>query len=125
MRVVAATNQKLQERIQEGTFREDLYYRLQVILIHLPPLRERKAEILPIAQHYLQVFRQKLNKPIEGLSPEAERSLMEYEWPGNIRELINAIERAAILCRDDCVRPEDFALTTRRFDFQRPADFSG
>ena len=111
VRVVAATNQKLQERIAEGTFREDLYYRLQVILIHLPPLRERKAEILPIAQHYLQVFRQKLNKPIEGLSPEAERSLMEYDWPGNIRELINAIERAAILCRDDCVRPEDFALT--------------
>jgi DNA-binding NtrC family response regulator len=111
VRVVAATNQKLQERIAEGAFREDLYYRLQVILIHLPPLRERKAEILPIANHYLQGFRSKFNKAIKALSPEAEKALLEYGWPGNIRELINAVERAVILCRDELVRPEDFALT--------------
>jgi DNA-binding NtrC family response regulator len=111
VRVVAATNQKLQERIRDGAFREDLYYRLQVILIHLPPLRERKAEILPIAEHYLQLFRQKIGKSVQAFSPQAEAALLEYEWPGNIRELINAVERAVILCRDDTVNPEDFALT--------------
>jgi len=111
VRLVAATNKKLQERIAEGAFREDLYYRLQVILIHLPPLRERKGEILSIASHYLQGLRAKFNKPIKGLSPEAEKALLDYSWPGNIRELINAVERAVILCRDETVRPEDFALT--------------
>ena len=111
VRVVAATHQKLQERIAEGAFREDLYYRLQVFLIHLPPLRERKDEVLPIAQHYLQVLRQKTGKNVTGFSPEAEAALLEYNWRGNIRELINAVERAVILCRDGTVRPEDFALT--------------
>ncbi|MBV9467756.1 MAG: sigma-54-dependent Fis family transcriptional regulator [Abitibacteriaceae bacterium] len=111
VRVIAATNQRLQERIKEGAFREDLYYRLQVILIHLPPLRERKEEILPLAEHYLGVYSQKFNKPIKGFSAEAHKALLAYSWPGNIRELINAVERAVILCRDGNVRPEDFALT--------------
>ncbi len=111
VRVVAATHQKLQERIAEGAFREDLYYRLQVILIHLPPLRERKSEILPLAKHYLQLLNQKTNKNVKAFSPEAEAALLENDWRGNIRELINAVERAVILCRDGIVRPEDFALT--------------
>jgi len=111
-RVIAATNQKLQERIQEGAFREDLYYRLQVILIHLPPLRERKEEILPLAEHYLKVFSQKFKRGVTGITKEGSVALTEYSWPGNIRELINAVERAVILCHDDMVRPEDFALPT-------------
>jgi DNA-binding NtrC family response regulator len=111
VRVVAATNKRLQERVKENEFREDLYYRLQVIPIFLPSLRERKEEVLPLVRHYLGVFSQKLNKPIKDLTPEAEKAILDYSWPGNIRELINAVERAVILARGDMVAPEDFALT--------------
>jgi two component, sigma54 specific, transcriptional regulator, Fis family len=110
VRIVAATNQNLQSNIESGEFREDLYYRLQVIVLHLPPLRERSEEVLPLASHYLQSYAQKFRKPISGFSKEAEKALNEYSWPGNIRELINAIERAAILCRGDVVQPEDLGL---------------
>ncbi len=112
VRVVAATNQRLQERIKNNEFREDLYYRLQVIPIFLPPLRERKEEILPLVNHYLGFIAAKMNKAVKGLSPECERALLDYSWPGNIRELINAVERAVILCREnEPIKPEDFALT--------------
>ena len=111
VRVVAATNKRLQERVKENEFREDLYYRLQVIPIFLPSLRERKEEITPLVRHYLSIFSQKLNKPIKDLTPEAEKAILDYSWPGNIRELINAVERAVILARGDMVNPEDFALT--------------
>ena len=111
VRVLAATNQKLQERIRDKEFREDLYYRLQVILLHLPPLRDRPTEILPLVNHYLKIHSEKLNKPVKGLSKAAEKAIMEYSWPGNIRELINAVERAVILCQGDTVKPDDFALT--------------
>ncbi len=111
VRVVAATNQMLMERIGEGAFREDLYYRLQVILIDLPPLRERTEEIIPIAEHYLNVYRQKFNKQVNGFTDEAKQALLDYNWPGNIRELINAIERAVILARTPEIGPEDFLLT--------------
>ncbi len=110
VRIVAATNQNLQSNIESGEFREDLYYRLQVIVLHLPPLRERSEEVLPLAAHYLQSYAQKFRKPISGFSKEAEKALQEYSWPGNIRELINAIERAAILCRSEVVQPEDLGL---------------
>ncbi len=112
VRIIAATNQRLQERIQEGGFREDLYYRLQVILMQLPPLRERREEILPLVEHYIQLNMQKMNKPIKGLSEDSKKALIEYSWPGNVRELANVVERAMILCRDEWVQPEDFALTT-------------
>jgi DNA-binding NtrC family response regulator len=111
VRVVAATNQKLLQRIEEGAFREDLYYRLQVILLQLPPLRERTEEIIPVAEHYLHSFRQKFNKPVTGFTDEAKAALLDYTWPGNIRELINAVERAVILSRGEIVGPEDFLLT--------------
>lgn len=112
VRIISATNQRLQERIQEGGFREDLYYRLQVILMQLPPLRERREEILPLVEHYIHLNMQKMNKPIKGLSEDAKKALIEYSWPGNVRELANVVERAIILCRDEWVQPEDFALTT-------------
>lgn len=111
VRVVAATNRRLQERVTKNEFREDLYYRLQVIPIQLPPLRERQDEILPLIRHYLQFHSEKLNKPIRGLDPDSEAQLTQYSWPGNIRELINAVERAVILCHGDTVKLEDFALT--------------
>jgi DNA-binding NtrC family response regulator len=114
--------------IENGEFREDLYYRLQVIVLHLPPLRERADEILPIATHYLQNYAQKFRKPLQGFSKAAENALREYSWPGNIRELINAVERAAILCRDAVVQPDDLGLRTetvskpvRRSTEQKPA----
>ena len=110
VRIVAATNQNLMTNIESGAFREDLYYRLQVIVIHLPPLRERPEEVLPIATHYLQNYAQKFHKPLNGFTPEAERALTEYSWPGNIRELINAVERSAILCRGNVVEPDDLGL---------------
>ncbi|HEX9996562.1 MAG TPA: sigma-54 dependent transcriptional regulator [Abditibacterium sp.] len=111
VRVVAATNRRLQERIRDNEFREDLYYRLQVILLHLPALRERQDEILPLIEHYLHFHSQKLGKPVKGLAPEARQALLDYSWPGNIRELINAVERAVILCRGEVVGTEDFALS--------------
>ncbi len=111
VRVVAATNQRLQERIRDNEFREDLYYRLQVILLHLPPLRERTGEIMPLINHYLQFHAQKMGKAVKGLDKEAEKALLEYSWPGNVRELINAVERAVILCRGEVVKTEDFALS--------------
>jgi DNA-binding NtrC family response regulator len=110
VRVVAATNRRLQERIRDNEFREDLYYRLQVILLHLPALRERTDEILPLIDHYLQFHSQKLGKPALTLAPAAQKALLDYSWPGNIRELINAVERAVILCRGNEVGMEDFAL---------------
>lgn len=112
VRIVAATNQNLQSNIESGEFREDLYYRLQVIVLHLPPLRERSEEVLPLAGHYLESYAQKFRKSISGFSKEAEKALQEYSWPGNIRELINAVERAAILCRSEVVQAEDLGLRT-------------
>lgn len=110
VRIVAATNQNLHENIEKGTFREDLYYRLQVIQIQLPPLRERRGEILPIARHYLNGFRQKFKKPVREFSAAACHALENYQWPGNVRELINAVERAVILCQQDEVEPDNLAL---------------
>jgi DNA-binding NtrC family response regulator len=110
VRIVAATNQNLHTNIEEGAFREDLYYRLQVIVLHLPPLRERREEILPLAEHYLKNYSQKFRKPIHGFSPAAQAALHEYSWPGNIRELINAVERSVILCQEEQVQPDDLAL---------------
>lgn len=112
VRIIAATNRKLQSRIRDGEFREDLYYRLQVILLELPPLRERREEIVPLVEHYLALNVQKFGKPIKGLSDDARKALMDYSWPGNVRELANVVERAVILCRGEEVTPEDFALTT-------------
>lgn len=110
VRIVAATNQNLQENIKNGSFREDLYYRLQVILIHMPPLRERRDEIMPIATHYLNGFSQKFKKPVHEFSPAAIKALEKHHWPGNVRELINAVERAVILCQKNKVEPDDLAL---------------
>lgn len=111
VRLVAATNRRLQELVTNNEFREDLYYRLQVIPIQLPPLRDRQDEILPLIHNYLQVHSHKLNKPVKGLDKAAEQALLDYSWPGNIRELINAVERAVILCRGEVVTLADFALT--------------
>ena len=97
VRVIAATNKEFEKEISEGRFREDLYYRLSVIPIQLPSLRERKEDIPLLARHFLERFRRTMEKPIEGISPEAIRKLESYDWPGNVRELENTMERAVAL----------------------------
>jgi DNA-binding NtrC family response regulator len=105
-RVVAATNRDLTEMIAEGRFREDLFYRLNVIQLVLPPLRERREDIPALAEHFLARSAAKLGRPLS-LAPETLERLLRYPWPGNVRELENAIERAAILARDATVAPAD------------------
>jgi two-component system response regulator PilR (NtrC family) len=97
IRVIAATNQDLAKLIPEGKFREDLFYRLSVIPIHLPPLRERQDDIPLIAEHFLGKFTREMGKPIPAIAPEALTALQAYPWPGNVRELENVIERAVAL----------------------------
>jgi DNA-binding NtrC family response regulator len=102
VRVVAASNRNLAEMVQEGQFRADLFYRLNVIELHVPPLRERVEEILPLARQFaLEMARQNVR-----FSPRAEECLLTYHWPGNVRELRNAIHRACLLCRGDVILPE-------------------
>ncbi len=97
VRVIAATNKNLEKAIADGSFREDLYYRLAVIPIHMPPLRERREDIPLLARSFLNRFRKSMDKPVQGLAPEALRHLERYDWPGNVRELENTMERAVAL----------------------------
>jgi two-component system response regulator PilR (NtrC family) len=97
VRIIAATNKNFEKEIAEGRFREDLYYRLSVIPIQLPPLRERREDIPLLTRHFLEGFRKTMEKPINGISPEAMRQLESYDWPGNVRELENTMERAVAL----------------------------
>ncbi len=110
LRVIAATNKKLEEAIKEGTFREDLYYRLNVISFEMPLLRERKEDIPLLAEHFLNRFSQETNKPIDQISREAMDEMMLYEWPGNVRELKNAIERAVVVGKSRKILPEDLPV---------------
>jgi two-component system response regulator PilR (NtrC family) len=97
VRIIAATNKDFEKEIAEGRFREDLYYRLSVIPIHLPPLRERREDIPLLSRHFLETFRKVMEKPVASISPEAIRRLESYDWPGNVRELENTMERAVAL----------------------------
>jgi len=128
VRVVAATNVDLQEAVREGRFRDDLYYRLNVITIHLPPLRERLEDVPLLARHFVESTAAELGKPVLELSPDALGVLMEYDWPGNVRELENAIERALATCRNERLGPEDFAFLHERAEerakFEIPAHLS-
>lgn len=103
-RVIAATNENLEELVKEGKFREDLYYRLNVFTIHIPPLRERIEDIPLLANYFLKKFTTSMNKKVTGISDEAMSFLMKYKWHGNVRELENAIERAVVVCRNDKIQ---------------------
>ncbi len=107
VRVIAATHKDLTQEVKEGRFRDDLFYRLNVIPIHLPPLRERKEDIPDLANHFLSQYREKNKKEIKEFSPKALDLLIRYEWPGNIRELENCIERAVIVARGELIAPVD------------------
>lgn len=110
VRLISATNQDLEVKIRERQFREDLFFRLNVITIHLAPLRERKEDIRPLAEHFLEKFSSKCRKNIRGLSKDVLNKLMRYEWPGNVRELENVIERAVVLCRNEVIAVRDIPL---------------
>ena len=97
VRIIAATNCDLQQMVEDGRFREDLYYRLHVINIYLPPLRERKDDIPLLAQHFLEKYSEENDKPGMELTADALDLMMDYDWPGNVRELENVIERAVVL----------------------------
>ncbi|MBM4313748.1 MAG: sigma-54-dependent Fis family transcriptional regulator [Deltaproteobacteria bacterium] len=114
IRVIAATNKDLAKEVREGRFREDLYYRLNVVPITMPPLRDRKEDIPPLAEHFLAIFREKNRKPMKGISGKALDLLVRYDWPGNIRELENCIERAVIMTKEEMITPADFPPQIQR-----------
>jgi len=108
VRVIAATNKNLMDRINEGAFREDLYYRLNVVVLEVPPLSDRKEDIPLLTRHFLEIFADKNRKEIEGFTPQAMDKLIRYNWPGNVRELMNAVERAVVLARSSYLDETDF-----------------
>src|SRR6187431_339359 len=110
VRLIAATNRDLPAMVQAGQFREDLYYRLNVVSIEMPPLRERKDDIVPLALTFIRKFAGELKKKIDGLEPDAQKLLMRYNWPGNIRELENTIERAILLAEGRAIASVDLRL---------------
>ena len=112
VRIIAATNRDLKRAVDEGQFRDDLYYRLNVISIKIPPLRERREDIPLLAQHFVEKFNIELGKRVERISEEAMKKLMAYHWPGNVRELENVIERAMVITKGSVIRPEEIQLPT-------------
>jgi two-component system response regulator AtoC len=108
VRVIAATNQELEKAIRDGKFREDLYYRLNVLRIEVPPLRDRGRDIILLAEHYMREFSRDFRRPVRRLAPAAEQALLAYPWPGNVRELRNLIERAVLLADSETLEPADF-----------------
>jgi Nif-specific regulatory protein len=112
VRVVAATHRDLQQLVKQRRFREDLYYRLRVIDIHVPPLRERGEDVIEVASLFLDTYRRQIGRGPKRLSAEAVQVLRDYHWPGNVRELKNAVERAVVLGTGDEVRPQDLGLPT-------------
>ncbi len=113
LRVISATNQNLERMVQEGTFREDLYYRLKVVPLWVPPLRERQEDILPLARLFMERFARQFKKSFREISPAAERILIEYPWPGNIRELRNQFERTVLLEAGDVLEAGNLKLSPR------------
>jgi DNA-binding NtrC family response regulator len=109
-RVVCATNQNLEKLVEEGEFREDLYFRLNVVTVSIPPLRERLEDIPPLAQHFLSKYSLQMNRPFEGFDPKAMDMLVRYGWPGNVRELANAVERALVVGAPPIVQVRDLPV---------------
>jgi Nif-specific regulatory protein len=110
VRLIAATNRDLSQMVSTGQFREDLYYRLNVVSVEMPPLRERKEDILALAMFFVRKFAGELKKKIDGIEPEAQKMLLRYNWPGNIRELENSIERAILMSEGAQIAPDDLRL---------------
>ena len=112
-RLIAATNKDLGQLVKEGTFREDLYFRLRVVEIHMPPLRTRKSDIPLLAQAFLKEFAEENSKNVKAISPEAMDALLEFSWPGNVRELRTAIEHAVVVAQGETIVPRDLPANVR------------
>ena len=119
VRVIAATNRDLLQDMEAGRFREDLYYRLNVVNLHIPPLRQRREDIPLLAQHFLTRFSEKNRKSFKGITPQAMDRLLKYDWPGNVRELMNAVERGVVLGRSEYLDVEDLPLLVDELGKQR------
>ena len=113
VRVIAATNVDLERAVRKGRFREDLFYRLNVVNLHIPPLRERTEDIILLATNFIKTYRARLNKPIDFISADVRDKLLQYHWPGNVRQLKNVLLRAMIFARDNELRPEDIVFEAR------------
>jgi DNA-binding NtrC family response regulator len=124
VRILAATNESLEDNVRKGRFREDLFYRLSVVPIHIPPLRERLDDIPILADHFLDKFADKAGREIKAISPQVKKALLQYEWPGNIRELENTIERAVVLSKGDEIELKDLFYhgIGSRLSFLQPPD---
>jgi DNA-binding NtrC family response regulator len=118
-RIIAATNRDLESDVEEGRFREDLYYRVNVIQLHVPPLRSRGRDVLLLAQHFVEDAARRIGKPVTGLYEAAAQKLVDYDWPGNVRELHNCIERAVTLTKFDRIVVEDLPEKIRTYQSQR------
>lgn len=124
VRVIAATNKNLEEEIKRGTFREDLYFRLNVIPFTVPPLRERDEDILLLADYFLKEFTENRGKPLKTLSDDAKSALLAYSWPGNVRELKNLMERLSIMVPSDTITPKDLPPEMVKKTGLHPLSFS-
>ncbi len=111
-RIISATNKDLEESVKKGELREDLFYRLNIFTINVPPLRERTADILPLANHFLDKFNRRMGLHIQGFTKAAEKAMLSYSWPGNIRELENAIERSIVVCEKSRIDTDDFPFNS-------------
>ena len=118
IRVIAATNQELEIACEEGKFRKDLYYRLNVCPVFIPPLRERKRDIIPLAQQFISHYNLKFRKDIKGISSEVEKLFMKYDWPGNVRELKNAVERAMIFEEESLITTKNLPISLNKGSFE-------
>ncbi len=112
-RVICATNRDLEAAVQQGSFRDDLYYRINVFQIDIPPLRERREDILPLAEHFVHTFAAAMGRKVEGFDAEARELLQQYPWPGNVRELANAVERALVVCRQGFIKAHHLPIADR------------
>ncbi len=110
VRIVTATNKKIENLVAQGVFRDDLFYRLNVVRIPIPPLRERRDDIVPLAHHFLEIYRKRAQKEITGFAPDAIQIMLDHPWPGNVRELKNAVERGVILARSPAITSRDLSL---------------
>jgi DNA-binding NtrC family response regulator len=110
VRIISATNRRLEDAVKEGRFREDLYWRLRVLWVELPPLRERRADVPALLEHFVQLCNREFKRSVTGIEPAALKALANYAWPGNIRELRNAVERAMLMTREDVLALSDFQM---------------
>jgi len=122
VRVIAATNKDLLQEIEAGRFREDLYYRLNVVTLAVPSMADRKEDIPLLARHFMERFSRKNRKDVKGFSPHAMDQMLRYGWPGNVRELMNAVERAVVMSRSEYIQPDDLPLEVQNLPPENAVD---